>query len=445
MPGSWCSSSCSPCIGASRLSLFSNHSFSILSHAPQAERQSGLPPSVKKLTPSCDYVATLYTTLCSQLATCRICLLPPELFVIHDSRDTFVTADQGHVRRHNDRTLEARARHFTSWIEAAGFAVDNFGPVAVGSFPSILAAYLAAVAARDYYLQLTALGPAALRGYVAAASDTITLLPGTACSYLDPATLWSKRPKILPMLGEIICQRSAWKEPLPRKEPFTLAMIDALRACFLLESTKTSVAQVFLISEHAVCDWLRVGLFAGSRISEHGQTSSSESPGCSRFAHTPNSSNAGIWANQPLAFIEADFVFFNRASLLIDNHFCLVNTALDHIHEIHLRFRFDKLKPNFTIRKCIPLPSAPFNPVIATINVIRRGHILGLPPTERMGQCRAISSSFNSMLRDSNVSNHLCPARLSRSSALLPCSHPRPSRPFHPHCCSSVSQARRRL
>jgi hypothetical protein len=101
--------------------------------------------------------------------------------------------------------------------------------VTIATFPSILAAYLTAVAAGNNCLKLTTLGPAALRGYVTAASDTITLLRGTPCPYLDPATLSSKRPKILPMLGEIIRQRSAWKEPLPRKEPFTIAMIDALR------------------------------------------------------------------------------------------------------------------------------------------------------------------------------------------------------------------------
>jgi hypothetical protein len=325
--------------------------------------------------------------------------------LINDSSDTFVTADRGQVRRRNDGTLESRARHFTSCL----------GLVTVATFPSILAAYLTAVAAGDNCLKLFTLGPATLRGYVTAASDTITLLRGTPCSYLDVTTLSSKRPKILPMLGEIIRQRSAWKEPLPRKEPFTIAMIDALRAYLLLESTKTSIAQVFpiseyavyiLISEYAVYDWLRLGLFTGSRISEYGQTSSGKSPG-SRFARIPNSSDPGIWGNQPLAFIAADFVFFNRASLLVDKQFCLVNTALDHIHGLDLRFRFDKSKTNFTIRKYTRLLSAPFDPVIAAINIVRRGHIFGVPPAEPIGQYRAFGSSVNSLLRDSDVRNHL--------------------------------------
>jgi hypothetical protein len=154
-----------------------------------------------------------------------------------------------------------------------------------------------------------------------------------------------------------------------------------------------------------VYDWIRLGLITGSRISEYGQTSSSTSG--SRFARIPNSSDAGIWANQPLAFIESDFVFFNQASILVDNQFCLVNTALDHIHELHLRFRFDKSKTNFTIRKYTRLPLAPFDPVIAAINIIRRGYILGVPPTDPIGQFRSIGSSANSMLRDNHVRDHL--------------------------------------
>ena len=78
-------------------------------------------------------------------------------------------------------------------------------------------------------LNLKGIGPEALRSYITSASETITLLTDKPCSHLDPTTLANKRPKTLPMLGEILCQRrGAWKALLPRKEPFTLAMIDAL-------------------------------------------------------------------------------------------------------------------------------------------------------------------------------------------------------------------------
>jgi hypothetical protein len=343
----------------------------------------------------------------AMLPTADLSHLPPAArALINRSSDSFVTADRGHVRRRNDITFETRATHFASWLETAGFTVDNLALIDASVFPSILHAYLTAVKAGDNCLHLSTLGPEALRGYVTAASDAITMLTAKPCSYIDPTTISSKRPKLLPMLGQIIQQRGNWKEPLPRKEPFTIAMIDALRAYLLNESRSTSILQVFLISEYAVYDWLRLGVFTGSRISEYGQSSSGKKKG-SRYARIPDSIDAGKWANQPLAFIAADFVFFSAASILVDNAFCLLNTALAHIHELHLRFRFDKSKTNFTIRKYTRLIGVPFDPVVAAINIIRRAHILGIPPHEPLGQFRNRGSSTNSFLQDTHVRNHL--------------------------------------
>jgi hypothetical protein len=269
-----------------------------------------------------------------------------------------------------------------------------------------LAAYITTVAAGDNCLKLSTLGPASLRGYITAASDTITLLTNKTCIYLDPATLASKRPKLLPMLGQIVQQTSAWKEPLPKKEPFTIAMIDALRAHLQLASKKSPIVQVFLTAEYAAYDWIRQGVFTGSRISEYGQTSASRTQG-SRYARIPQSQAAGIWAGTPIAFIREDFVFFNEYSLIVDNEFCLLNTALDHINELHLRFRFDKSKTNFAIRKYKRLPGATFDPVVTGINIIRRAHILGVPAHEPVGQYRRIGSSTNSLLQDSDIRNNL--------------------------------------
>ena len=149
-------------------------------------------------------------------------------------------------------------------------------------------------------------------------------------------------------------------------------------------------------------------MFTGSRISEYGQTSTARSAVTGkRYACIPNSPDAGPWANQPIAFISADFVFYSAAALLVDNEFCLLNTALDHIWEVHIRFRFDKSKNNFTIRKYTCLPGMRFDPVIAAINIIRRAHLLGIPLSEPLGQYRAMSSSANSLLQDSHVRDHL--------------------------------------
>jgi hypothetical protein len=93
--------------------------------------------------------------------------------------------------------------------------------------------------------------------------------------------------------------------------------------------------------------------------------------------------------------------------LLVDRRFCTSDAALEHIWELHVRFRFDKSKNNFTIRKYKRLPDAPFDPVIVAINIIRRAHLLCIPPQEPLGQYRLLNKSSNSMLRDSDIRDEL--------------------------------------
>jgi hypothetical protein len=154
--------------------------------------------------------------------------LPPAArSLVHSSLNSFVSTDRGHIRRHNDSALESRARHFAGWIETAGFTVDSLEQLDPALFPSLLAAYLSSVAAGDNCQNNKNLTDQTLRGYVSAASNATTLLTSKPCSYLDPSTLSSKRTKTLPMISKIFRQRSSWTTPRPRKEPFTLAMIDA--------------------------------------------------------------------------------------------------------------------------------------------------------------------------------------------------------------------------
>jgi hypothetical protein len=81
-----------------------------------------------------------------------------------------------------------------------------------------------------------------------------------------------------------------------------------------------------------------------------------------------------------------------------------MNTALDQIWKLHIHFRFDKSKNNFTIRKYWRQPQAPFDPVIAAINILRRAYLLEIPAHEPLGQFRNPSSSaLNSQLCDHHV------------------------------------------
>jgi len=70
---------------------------------------------------------------------------------------------------------------------------------------------------------------------------------------------------------------------------------------------------------------------------------------------------------------------------------------------LHLRFRFDKSRQNFTIRKYTRLPAAPFDPVIVAVNLLRRASLLQIPPSEPIGQFRHSSGTSNSMLFDRHV------------------------------------------
>jgi hypothetical protein len=161
------------------------------------------------------------------------------------------------------------------------------------------------------------------------------------------------------------------ERPLPRKDSFTLDMlIDALRAWLYAHSNSVPLEINFLISEYAVYDWVRLGFFTGSRNQEYCQ-SASRRQAKQRFACIPNTNNAGPWAGQPLAFIAEDFDFYTMTHIRLDPAFSLMNTALDQICELHIRFRFDKSKNNFTIRKYRHQSQAPFDPVIAAINILR--------------------------------------------------------------------------
>jgi hypothetical protein len=150
----------------------------------------------------------------AMLRTSNMSTLPPAARAsIHASQDSFVTACQGHARGHNNQTFDSRARHFVRWLEATEFTVNNIRSADPATFPSILASYMHQVLTGHNLLNLQLIGPGALRGCLTSASDAITLLTNHSCSYLDPTTLANKRPKTLPMLGELICRCGAWKEP----------------------------------------------------------------------------------------------------------------------------------------------------------------------------------------------------------------------------------------
>jgi hypothetical protein len=216
---------------------------------------------------------------------------------------------------------------------------------------------------------------------------------------LDAATLHNQRSALHPYLAEQLSQRVAWRAPKPKKEPFTLPMFDALKRHLTEKSGSAKRLPTFLSQEYACYDWTRLGLFTGSRISEYGQA---KIPPGARYATVPSTHDAGIWAG---AFIESDFTFYDSQARLLPAETCLLSDAADLIEEVHIRYRFDKSRDNLTIRKYRRQPSAPFDPIIACINILRRASLLAILKHEPLGQFRNYLKGRNDCLRATHVTN----------------------------------------
>jgi hypothetical protein len=248
-----------------------------------------------------------------------------------------------------------------------------------------------------------------LRGYLSAAAYVITHYTHIPCSIMDPMTLTHKRPMLHPYLSDVIKQRAAWKQPKKRKETVTLPMFSAIREITQEIAKERGPMASFLSREYAVYDWNRITVFTGSRIAEYGQSSgrthlpaSKKFPSSKRFATVPNSTAAGKWAGFPIAFIADDFTFWDSRMCQLDASVCLDEQASATIYEIHIRFRFDKSKHNFTIRKFRRQQQIPFDLIVAVINVFRRARVLGIPSHEPIGQYRQQNGN-TTCIRDKDV------------------------------------------
>jgi hypothetical protein len=232
-------------------------------------------------------------------------------------------------------------------------------------------------------LQSVRLTGQSLRNYVTAAALCFSLLTGKMPQYYDPVTLAQKRIYLHPYLHEHISQRAIWSTPQLLKEPFTYKMLRD-HACMLSRHMK-QLSMTFLELDYVVWDWLRLGTFTGSRVSEYAQSKLAK---LQRFQTIPTSTDAGQWAGLPLAFIAADFTFYDVAQLLVPHARLFKAHKLKRIEMVHIRFRFDKSANNFTIRKFQTTDDPFLNPVDATVSILRRAKILRIPANEPVGAYR---------------------------------------------------------
>ena len=221
--------------------------------------------------------------------------------------------------------------------------------------------------------------------------------------YFDPATLSQKRIYLHPYLHDKIAQRTTWTKPQLQKEPFTYRML-AIHAKTHLEKKSCDSYSVFYSLNHVVWDWLRLGVFTGSRVAEYAQTGLKRDQ---RYQTIPTDTDAGLWAGQPLAFIREDFQFFTVANCRVPHDMIHKFHKKGMITMVHIRFRFDKSKQNFSVRKFQVTKDHILNPVDAAVSIMRRADMLKVPLLEPIGVYLPPWSKLYKCLRDYHITHIL--------------------------------------
>jgi hypothetical protein len=101
--------------------------------------------------------------------------------------------------------------------------------------------------------------------------------------------------------------------------------------------------------------------------------------------------DAGEWAGTPLAFIRADLSFYDQDMLRRSHSECLANDSLAIF--LHIRFRYDKSKYNFTIRKYRRVSGSLICIIKRSLDILRRAHLLGIPAHFPIGAYHPLSSA----------------------------------------------------
>jgi hypothetical protein len=299
---------------------------------------------------------------------------------IRASRLKFIETDRGHVRQSNDQSFDSRSKFFAGWLQSQGHTKQSVAALTPDQLIDTIGAFLEDVKSGKN-LQKIQLSGQSLRNYTTAAAVCVKLLTGKMPQYFDPATLSQKRIYLHPYLHDKIAQRMTWSKPQLQKEPFTYRML-AMHAATHLGSKACDSYSSFFGLQHVVWDWLRLGVFTGSRVAEYAQTGLKRNQ---KYQTIPKSSDAGIWAGQPIAFIREDFQFYTTDHCCVPHNKVYTKHKKKTIAMVHIRFRFDKSKQNFTIRKFQATQDPILNPVDAAVSILRRANMLEVPISEPLG------------------------------------------------------------
>jgi hypothetical protein len=227
---------------------------------------------------------------------------------------------------------------------------------------------------------VTPLSAQTLTGYAKAAECWCNVI-----LQLDLRNSLNEKGLLHPFIQEIVAQRRAWQKPRSKKEPITLAMFENAQdhVATLLKSDPDA----FLARPAAVHNFVCLGAFTGSRISEYGQTKARRG----LVQRIPNTTNAGEWANMPLAFIRSDFTFWDKQGREVKKNDLKMVT--EKATDVYIRFRFDKSLNNFTIRKFRRSGHHFLCPVIASVSILLRADLLRVPVPDPVGVFRPTKTS----------------------------------------------------
>lgn len=214
------------------------------------------------------------------------------------------------------------------------------------------------------------LNDATLRNYTGAAVLWLKhVVPGLHSLNIGDT---SQNDKLHPCIGDTISMRGRWQQPKPKRQPYTGAMYDTLHAR-VSAAVKAHKANIFL-KEACILDWVRLGVFTGSRGNEYVQTSNASR---TKFSKVPDEPSSGPQRNMPIAFYYEDFTFYQRGKHIPLHELSNPKSQPD---EVHIRFRFDKSPQNFSVRKYRTTTHPILNPVHAAMCIVLRARQLKVPP-----------------------------------------------------------------
>ena len=208
----------------------------------------------------------------------------------------------------------------------------------------------------------------------------------TIAGYINAAVFWLRAnlklectnctPTSFGYGQQVISQASKWRVPKPKRLPYTYAMFATLHS--RVSTTAQKDSRAYLSKEAAVHDWIRLGLFTGSRPGEYAQTVGT----ATKPSTVPNVPAAGEWIGEPVAFIAEDFTFFDKYNRRITLTEILADPARP--VELHVRFRFDKSGRTFAVRK-FRRGNGFLCPILAATSILLRAAALAVPAKAPIG------------------------------------------------------------